>query len=162
MTRSVVRARRDGVDRQLVRFTGDPNCDLSQVWFSDLENCRIGRIRVHPTAPMMVSELLFDQTLSVGDTWVFQSRINDSTGDPCDEFGHGFVHSESQYVMEIRFDPRVLPRDVHAYTRPTLAAPRRRTGDLRLNRHNGVHLVASDVCAGLIGIGWSWPDHSGS
>ena len=159
LTRSVVRAKRDGVDRYLVRFTGDPGCDLSRVSFSDMENCRLGRIRRHPTEPVLVAEMLFDEVLSAGETWVYQYRIADpSGGATCEEFGHGFVRPESQYILEIRFDPHVLPTDVHAYTRPTLNAPRRRTGTLSLNRHHGVHLVASDVCAGLIGIAWSWPD----
>jgi hypothetical protein len=58
----------------------------------------------------------------------------------------------------VRFDPRRLPRTCYSYTRATLHDPAHRTGRLPLNAHHAVHLSASDALAGVLGIGWEWPE----
>jgi hypothetical protein len=156
--RTVVRARRDGIDRFLVRVSGEPNSDMDRVRFGSFENCRLGRVKHHPSQPVMVAELLFDEPIAAGGTWVFEHALIDMTGDPCTEFGHGFVRDEDQYVLEVRFDRSTHPTDLHVYSQSNMTGPARRTADLALNSHNGVHLVATGVCAGVIGIAWSWAD----
>jgi hypothetical protein len=156
--RTVVKARRDGIDRYLVRMTGDPNCDLDQIRFGSFDNCRLGRVKRHRIQPALVAELLFDQPLRAGGTWVFEHSIADPTGDPCTDFGHGFVRDVDQYILQIRFDRATRPSGLHVYSRSNMAGPARRTADLSLNSHYGVHLVATNVCAGVIGIAWTWAD----
>ena len=88
---------------------------------------------------------------------MFEKQIIDESGKPCTEHAHGFLRTEEQYVLEVRFDPDRLPVDCHVFGQPGLHDERRRIGDLALNRHRAVHLHASGISAGLIGIGWSWP-----
>jgi hypothetical protein len=52
----------------------------------------------------------------------------------------------------------VRPVDCHGFVEIGLDTGRQRTQDLRLSDHRSVHVVASDVRSGVIGIGWSWPD----
>jgi hypothetical protein len=155
-SRIVVRAREDGVDRFVLRYYGDAGCDVDTVRLGLLENCRLGEVRRH-AAGIVVAELLFDEMLSAGQTWVFEKQIIDESGNPCTEHAHGFLRTEEQYVLEVRFDPGRLPVDCHVFGQPGLHYERRRIGDLALNRHHAVHLHASGISAGLIGIGWSWP-----
>jgi hypothetical protein len=154
-SRMAVRARRDGVDRFVLRYFGDTGCDVAGVRIRLLENCRLGEVRRHPTG-VVVAELLFDEVLSAGRTWVFEKQLIDDSGGPCTEYAHGFLRAEEQYVLEVRFDPAQLPVDCHAFGKPGLHDERRRTADLTLNRQHAVHLNASRVRAGLVGIAWSW------
>lgn len=157
-SRTVVRAQRDGADRYVMRLFGSPDGDIGQVRLHDLENCRLGRVQRHPTAPVMVAELLFDDVLSAGDTWVFEGWMSDRNGDPQTEHAHGFRHPVDSYALEVRFHAETLPVDCHAYAQPGLYDTRHRIADLELNRHHAVHLVAANVTAGVLGIGWRWPD----
>jgi transcriptional regulator with XRE-family HTH domain len=155
-SRVIVRAREDGVDRFVLRYFGDAGCDVESVQLGLLENCRLGAVRRHATG-VIVAELLFDEVLSADQTWVFEKQIIDETGRPCTEHAHGFLRTEEQYVLEVRFDPARLPVDCHVFGQPGLHDERRRIADLTLNRYHSVHLHASAISAGLIGIGWSWP-----
>ena len=95
--------------------------------------------------------------LSAGQTWVFEKQIIDESGRPCTAHAHGFLRTEEQGVLEVRFDPTRLPVDCHVFGQPGLHDERRRIADLTLNRYHSVHLHAPAISAGLIGIGWSWP-----
>jgi hypothetical protein len=156
-SRTLLRARRDGVDRFVTRYFGDLGCAIGEVIVQPGENCRLGRVLRHPHAPVMVAELLFGTVLAEGDTWVFDDVLIGASGSICVEHAHGFRHSVGQYLLEVRFHQEVLPFDCHAYARPSLDDAPHRTGSLALNAHHAVHLVAHDVTAGVLGIGWSWP-----
>lgn len=155
-SRLLVRARRGGVDRFVVRYFGDPGCAIDRVVVRPGANCRLGRVRRHPAAPVLVAELLFDEVLGVGDTWVFDEQVFDDSGVECVELGHGFRHAAEQYLAEVRFHPTTLPVECFAFARAGLDAARRRTRTLTLSRYHSVHLVVHDVSAGVVGIGWEW------
>jgi transcriptional regulator with XRE-family HTH domain len=155
-SRTAVRALTGGVDRYILRYFGDPGCDVERVRVEAVENCSLGRILKHP-AGVLVVELLFDEALAAGQTWVFEDRISDGTGAPSTEYAHGFRQHGEQHLMEIRFDAAALPVDCHAFAQSSLDDERHRTADLTLNHHHALHLFSSGVSAGLLGIGWSWP-----
>jgi hypothetical protein len=157
-SRTLVRAGRDGVDRHIMRYFGDPDCVIDEVTVRPGENCRLGQVRRHPHAPVLVAELLFGTVLTAGDTWVFDHMLVNESPSVCVEHGHGFRHPVEQYLLEVRFHPDALPLDCHAYARPGLYVEPRRTADLALSTHNTVHLVAHNITAGVLGIGWSWPE----
>jgi len=160
--RLLVRARRDGVDRQFLRYFGDPGCDLDQVRLHSLEHCRVGRVLRHPTAPVLVAELLFTETLRAGDTWVLEYAIHDPIGEPCEEYAHGIRTTEEHYLLEVRFHPEMLPVDCHSYARSGLGEPRVRMADLTPNKDNAVHLAVSGGAAAVTGIAWAWRPHDTS
>ncbi|MEZ0075617.1 multiprotein-bridging factor 1 family protein [Planotetraspora sp. GP83] len=156
-TRVLIRATHDGVDRYFVRCFGEAGSDPERLAVRPLDYCRLGRVLRHPSEPVMVVELLFDETLARGDTWVFEWDCVDMNQTVAREFGHGFRHHVGHYLMEIRFDPAALPAGCHAYARAGLAAPARRLGDLALNAHHAVHLPVANVSSGVRGIAWEWP-----
>jgi hypothetical protein len=154
-SRTVIRARRDGVDRHLIRYYGDAGCAVDRVELDALENCRPGRVRRGPGG-VVLAELLFDHTLRSGETWVFESRWSDATGAVCTEHAHAFTHGGQEYLMEIRFPACTVPTRCHGFVQSGLYDVRRDTADLTLNRHHAVHLLASANAPKVLGIAWTW------
>lgn len=70
----VVRAHRDGIDRYLAVYRGDPGRDPARVTVAARENCRTGRVRRDRETGVLVTELLFDTRLQVRFTQVSAGR----------------------------------------------------------------------------------------
>jgi hypothetical protein len=155
-SRTVVRARQDGVDRHVLPYHGDPGCDIDRIRLNALENCRPGRVLRHP-AGVMVAELLFDRALRAGETWVFESRWTGRTGAVCTEHAHRFPYCGEQYLLEVRFAAAALPVGCHVFAQSGLSGERCATAALTVNRHHAVHLLAGGERPGLRGIAWEWP-----
>jgi len=156
-SRIVVRARRDGLDRYYTRFFGDRGCDLDAVVVEPVDNCRLGRVRRHPSVPVMVTEILFGQSLAAGQTWVFERRISDGGGQPTLEYAYAVRQRVSQYVLQVRFDPAARPVECVSFAQPNLYEPVHRTARLALTPYHSVHLTAGNLVAGVLGIAWTWP-----
>lgn len=156
-TRSTVRALRDGVDRYVARYYGNPSCVPARVRPRPLGNCRLGRFVPHADAPVLVYELLFDHVLRAGDTWVFESALVDPDAGVSTEFAHGFRYPAEQYLLEVRFHPSARPAVCYSFAQCDLDDERHPTGELPLSAHSTVHLVASGVSSGVLGIKWEWP-----
>jgi hypothetical protein len=155
--RTVVQARTDGVGRYIMRWYGRDH-GVDGIRIRPLANFRLGQVRRHPTAPILVAELLFDEFLLAGQTWVFEFELTDANGGRLHEFAHGFNYPVGHYLVEIRFHPAAPPVDCHVYARAGLYAEYRRVKPLTLNRHHTVHHMASNLTAGVLGIAWAWPD----
>jgi hypothetical protein len=156
-TRTAIRAVRDGIDRYVVRYYGNPTCVPTLVRAEALDNCRLGRFLPHPTGQALIFELLFDETLGAGDTWVFESQINDPNSGLTTEFAYGFRHPADQYLLEVRFHPDEPPLRCYSFAQLDLKDDRHPTRELTLSKHNSVHLVASGITSGVLGIKWDWP-----
>ncbi|MET7861537.1 hypothetical protein ABZS81_30940 [Streptomyces sp. NPDC005318] len=153
----VVRAHRDGIDRYLAVYRGDPGCDPARVEVVARENCRTGRVRRDRRSGVLVAELLFDTRLQVGQTYLFGYGFDDGTGGPCGEYVRGFGFGGGQYVLQVRFDEAALPVRCRRFAQATAGAPRAGRTDLALTgRHRTVHLVEQGVRPGLVGIDWDW------
>lgn len=155
-TRAAIRALRNGVDRYVGRYYGGRDCDPGQVRAQPLDNCRLGRFVAHPSAPALVYELVFDQTLRAGDTWVFEAQLADPTAGVSTEFAFGFRYPAEQYLLQVRFHRGALPASTHSFAQFDLNDGRHTTGELALTKHNTVHLIASAVDSGVLGIKWDW------
>lgn len=155
-SRTAIRALRDGVSRHVVRYYGNPGCVADRVRPRALSDCRLGRVVAHPRKPAVVYELLFDRPLKAGDTWVFESATVDRTGEPATEFARGFRFPVEQYLLEVRFSLGALPARCYSFAQRDLTDERHPTGPLTLSGHRGVHLLASGVRSGVLGIKWDW------
>ncbi|MEU3754762.1 hypothetical protein AB0H17_18630 [Streptomyces olivoreticuli] len=153
----VVRAHRDGVDRYVAIHHGDTGCDPGQVAVRATENCRVGRVRWHAKAGVLVAELLFDTRLRAGETYVFGYGFEDGTAGPSSEYVRGFSFAGGQYVLQVRFDGAALPVRCRRFAQSSAGAPRAGQQELTLaGRHRGVHLVEQGVRPGILGIAWDW------
>jgi hypothetical protein len=144
------------VDRHVLRFFGGPECDIERVAVRPGANCRLGAVLRHRSAPVMIAELVFGQSLRAGDTWVFEDDLLEDGNDACTDAAHAFRHPEAQCLLEVRFHPAALPAGCHAYARSGLYTERQRICDLTLSSHGTLHLAATNVRAGVLGIGWDW------
>ncbi|WP_409497080.1 hypothetical protein [Amycolatopsis sp. cmx-11-12] len=153
----LVRARRDQVDRHVVAYFGDAGCDIEQVDVQAVRNCRVGRVHRHPEGRVLVVEWLFDQALRAGETWLYAREFIDRTMPAGTEVAHAFRHAQANHVLEVRFQPSMLPADCYAYVRADLNEDYHRLTDLTLNSHHAVHVVAHGRDSGVLGIAWTWP-----
>jgi hypothetical protein len=156
-SQTVLRARRDGVDRHVLRYFADPGTDLRRVDIEATANCTVGEVRGHRDVPVLVAELCFGQRLRAGDTWVLEHRVTDPTGLPSAIYAHAVRHRVEHYILEIRFHGAAPPLECHAFTQTDLYEPRRPTARLPLTSHHTVHLIGAPLLTGVHGIAWQLP-----
>ncbi|WP_328870562.1 hypothetical protein OHT76_10895 [Streptomyces sp. NBC_00287] len=153
----IVRAHKDGVDRFVAVYHGDPGCTPELMRVQALENCRTGRVRHHHDTGVLVAELLFDTRLRSGDTFLFRYGVEDGTAGVSREYARGFGLAGGQYALQVRFDEHHLPVRCHRFAQHSAAAPRSGRQELPLSgRHHSVHLVEPRLRTGIVGIGWDW------
>ncbi|MFJ9522495.1 hypothetical protein ACIRPK_30130 [Kitasatospora sp. NPDC101801] len=152
-----LRAHRDGIDRYLALYQGDPGCDIGRVTVRAEENCRPGRIRRDPEAELLVAELLLDRRLRTGDTHLLGYGFDDAPAPgPSCEYVRGFNSGAGQYVLQITFHPDALPVRCHRFTSRSPGGEPYETEELTLDGHHCVHLMASALTPCLLGIRWDW------
>ncbi|MEU6485322.1 hypothetical protein [Streptomyces sp. NPDC046887] len=153
----VVRAERNGVDRFVMIHQGENGCEPDRMTPRAGDNCRVGRSRWDADSGVLVTELLFDTRLCVGDTHVFGFAVRDGTGEESNEWFQCFPETGGQYVLQVRFDPAALPVRCHRFTQGPLGTTRRCLEQLTLNRQHGtVHIVDTRIRPGTVGIVWDW------
>ncbi|MEU3163555.1 hypothetical protein [Streptosporangium sp. NPDC006930] len=154
-TLQVVRAQEEA-DRYIMVYRGDLGCDVERVRVRALEDCRVGRVRRDGPSALVVAELLFDQVLRTGETQVIRYELADPSGVETVEYERGFRYPAGHYVLRVGFARQALPVRVRRFARHGAGAVERDLGELSLNAHNAVHLVAGSLEPGLLGIRWDW------
>ncbi|MBP0455003.1 MULTISPECIES: hypothetical protein [unclassified Kitasatospora] len=152
-----LRAHRDGIDRYLAIYQGDPGCDITRVGVRAEENCRPGRIRRDPAHDLLVAELLLDRRLRAGDTHLLGYGFDDAPSPtPSSEYVRGFNSGAGQYVLQVTFHPAALPVRCHRFALHAPGGKPYGTEELTLDGHHCVHLVGSALQPCLLGIRWDW------
>ncbi|WP_441250479.1 hypothetical protein [Kitasatospora sp. McL0602] len=152
-----LRAHRDGIDRYLALYQGDPGCDITRVTVRGEENCRPGRVRRDPAANLLLAELLLDRRLRAGDTHLLGYGFDDAPAPaPSCEYVRGFNSGAGQYVLQVTFHPDALPVRCHRFASHSPGQPPYETEELTIDGHHCVHLVASSLRPCLLGIRWDW------
>ncbi|MER5635901.1 hypothetical protein ABT095_02960 [Kitasatospora sp. NPDC002227] len=152
-----LRAHRDGTDRYLALYQGDPGCDIGLVRVRAEENCRPGRVRRDPAANLLIAELLLDRRLRTGETHLLGYGFDDAPAPlPSTEYVRGFNSGAGQYVLQVTFHPDALPVRCHRFATRSPGHPPYETEELTLDGHHCVHLVASALSPCLIGVRWDW------
>ncbi|PYC66649.1 hypothetical protein C7C46_31130 [Streptomyces tateyamensis] len=152
-----VRAHRDGIDRYLAIYQGDPGSDVSSVRVRAEENCRPGRIRRDRSAQLVIAELLLDRRLRAGETHLLGYGFDDAPAPaPSTEYVRGFNAGTGQYVLQATFDRAALPVRCHRFaSRAPGVAPHERE-ELTLDGRGCVHVVATGLGPCLVGVEWGW------
>ncbi|KJK58838.1 hypothetical protein [Saccharothrix sp. ST-888] len=152
-----LRAHRDGTDRYLALYQGDPGCDIDRVTVRAEENCRPGRIRRDQDAQLLLVELLLDRRLRAGETHLLGYGFDDTPGhEPSCEYIRGFNSGAGQYVLQISFDRDALPVRCHRFLSHAPGEKPCETEELTLDGQHRVHLVASGLRPCLLGVRWDW------
>lgn len=155
-SQQVLRAHRDGVDRYVAIHHGDPGCDAARVLVRASEGCRVGRVRRHQDAGVVVAELLFDARLHDGDTALITYAFEDGSGPASTDYVRGFPFTGGQYVLRVAFHPQALPVRCERFTQSTHSAARHDVSEVLVGRGGAAHLVQDTVKPGLVGLAWQW------
>lgn len=154
--RQVVRAIADDPDRHVAVYCEEPGTDPTAMAFVALENCRVGRVRRHATAPIIAAELLFDRTLRTGQTHLFEYKVTVTDGKPTSVYRRAFRYPSDIYVLSVRFHRGRLPVRCTSYLQQG-EDPEHAVGEeLHLSPGHIVHISTSDVAPGVLGIEWDW------
>lgn len=155
-SRQVVRAVADDPDRHVAVYCEEPGTDPSSMDVVAVENCRVGRVRRHPSAPVIAAELLFDRTLRTGQTHLFEYKVTISDGRPTSVYRRAFRYPADIYVLSVRFHSRRLPVRCAGFVQLG-EDPEQATGEeLALTPGHLVHTSTHDVTPGVLGIEWEW------
>ncbi|GLZ42361.1 XRE family transcriptional regulator [Actinokineospora sp. NBRC 105648] len=152
-TRQVLRAETDGVDRLVVTSwaerRGGPPPTLAGT-----RNCTLGKVNVDVRGGQVAAELLFDHALTRRETIIVEHETHVPTPRPV-AYGHQRMSRlpVREYLIEIRFHPRALPRYCVQFSE---VAGREQVRAITLDSAYTAHAVALDLDPGRYGIRWSW------
>ena len=156
MTRQVMRADIDGVDRFMTMYgNDDPAVPLPEVLA--LERCRVGRVDSVPDSGIITAELLLPRPLRRGEfVTVDYGYVQAAPYPPGDRYERRRRTATRQYILEVAFDPAAQPVRCERYTQ-SLEGPET-VEPLEVDPENGLLLVELDGRPGTVGARWKWPD----
>jgi hypothetical protein len=154
-TRAVFEARTDGQDRWLLIYNSD-DPSAGPPALTTVRNCHLGRQQVDTANGLMVAELMFDQPIRRGETYLIEYEL-ENAGPPyptCNRtHWREFRRPIREYLLEIHFNSATVPGRCQQFARPAgQKHPRMR--NLSLDACQSVHAVAIDFGPGLFGIEW--------
>lgn len=156
-TRQVLRAVAGNPDRYLAVYCADDGTPPEALGAEAVRNCRLGRVRRHPRAPVIAAELLFDHTLRAGQTHLLEYRFTiEETGAVAHDHRRAFRYPVGAYVMSVQFTEPRLPVRCYTLAQPGVDAALEHGDELALAPGRVLHLTARDVQPGVLGIGWDW------
>jgi hypothetical protein len=154
----VLRAERDGAERTICVYDlerpGRPFPDITA-----LQACQIGRVAHDHAAGIVAAEILLEQPLHRGETVILDYVLTHpgppfSRGD--DSYCRKFTTPVREFVLELRFDPAMLPRYCEQYTTdPDNQITSRRRVEVSPDGRG--HAVALDYGPGIFCVRWEWP-----
>ncbi|MDX8140633.1 hypothetical protein SK854_00805 [Lentzea sp. BCCO 10_0061] len=156
-TRQVLRAVAGNPDRYLAVYCADVGTPPDALGVEAVRDCRLGRVRRHPGAPVIAVELLFDQSLRAGQTHLLEYRFTIAeNGARSHDYRRAFRYPVGTYVASVQFTEPCLPVRCYALAQPGVDATQVHGDELALTPGRVLHLTAKDVRPGVLGMGWDW------
>jgi transcriptional regulator with XRE-family HTH domain len=169
-TNMVIQARDDGVNRHMILFSNDPDVDVTRIKATHLQNCRLGRHRVLADSYFVAFELIFDQTLNAGETFIFSYRLDlsDAFLTEAERIANGIELIESTegvrafrrpthtYVLAAKFTPGVMPVRTYRVHAPRRGGIEQAVRELDLSAQGTTHIAVQNPPLGVHGIRWEW------
>ncbi|TDC28732.1 XRE family transcriptional regulator [Kribbella albertanoniae] len=151
-SRQVLRAEADGPDRWVVIMHLDEHDrPLPDIW--PLRHCSLGRTVRRPEDGLLVAELLFDRPLRKGETVITEHElVNVAPYPPATNYERKFRLPVREFVLELCFDPDVLPATCTAFSQLDDGAEQTRVVDVAPE----VHDVVLNFGPGRHGFRWTW------
>ncbi len=149
--RELLRAERPGADRFPQVYQYD---DVEATgWVSALKNCRLGRTVSSRAHRIIVTELLLERPLHVGESILVEYRLQQrGQRSVSTQWERGCLRTMREMHLEVRFAPERLPVSAEKYTvvnGQTRSEPLLLTG-------NVITVVHQDFGPGVTGMRWSW------
>lgn len=158
--RQVMRAETDGPDRWILVHDWADAGGSAQPIVTHVRNCSVGSVYTSQDATVCCVELNFERPLRRGETLLFEYELWNPAAElaatePSDCLGGKFPAPCREYLLELMFDPAVLPARCQQYS---LAAndETRHTRNIPINTSGSAHTIAMDLGAGEFGVRWDW------
>lgn len=155
-TRRVVRARTDGADRMVVLMLLD-HPDAPPPTVTAGLNCRLGRVVHDDVEGLTAAELIFHRPLRAGETYLAEFEVGVSgLAQRVTRLDAAFRQPTANCLIQVRFDPRVLPIRCYPLWQPLTGQPGRLDDEVRVEPNGSTHLALADLPAGRYGLVWEW------
>ncbi|MFC5287036.1 hypothetical protein ACFPM7_08230 [Actinokineospora guangxiensis] len=153
--RMVLRAEADGVRSCVVLHRAEDGDTALPVVVAG-SGCAVGRVRSQPGNRFVVSEILLDRTLSVGQTALVSYEVRWFGTVPALRYSRALRRAPRSYLVEVGFDRLAVPAECHAFTQGDAWAAERGGGRLRVGAFGGAHHLVSDPQEPIVGVRWVW------
>lgn len=154
VSRQVLRAEEDGVDRWVVIMHLDEH-DRPLPLIRPRRRCRLGRVVSRPADGLLVTELLFDRPLARGETIITEHELINRAPYPlATNYERKFRLPVREFVLEVCFDPAAVPARCVQYSR--LEGEEERSRDVTVDGAPSAHAIAMDFGPGCYGFRWEW------
>ncbi len=164
-TQEVIIALEDGATTRSLFFDPeDPTVDVARLHVDDLENASVLREWMDESGSSKLFQISLGRRLAVGETHILRYAVNSAQArrasairmpDSGREIG-GFLRSPALYLLEVRFDPTMLPRSCDQVYQPRPLAPAQVTARLQVNNCHAAHIALINPKPGGHGVAWSW------
>lgn len=154
--RELVRANADRVSRCGVMYLADEDPGNPPT-LAGVRYCRVGRAKFDRSIGLTVAELILDRVLDTGERAMLEFEWRFSPGVSMVHYEYRFCEPVREYVLQVRFEPGIVPAECHRYDRRVVSAPEENRRELWIGGSNTALLAESDVPAGIVGMRWDWP-----
>jgi hypothetical protein len=155
-SRLLLRAEVDGPDRWICGFQRDDPGPPAKLRVEPPH--RIGKVIENPQIGLVVAEILFDRPLNRGDIIILEYTHENRMPRPYSTILETALHVPvREYLMEVRFDPLLLPESCYSFRTAELdadARPQERL--LKPDAIGSVLAVALSAGPCRLGIRWDW------
>ncbi|MFC7612804.1 hypothetical protein ACFQV2_03255 [Actinokineospora soli] len=118
--------------------------------------CVVGRVRAQPSSRFTVAEVLFDRTLAVGQTAVVEYEVRWFGTAIATRYSRAMRRVPRTYLAQVSFHPAAAPAECHVFSQSDAWASEVSGGRLRVGAFAGVHHLATEPQAPILGIRWGW------
>lgn len=130
--------------------------DLGLPDVTALSGCAIGQTRTHEPGRFVLSEILLDRVLRIGDTAAFSYEVQWHGSVASTNFTRAMRQCAREYLLEVVFHPDAVPASCRQFRRDSARLPEIDHGELHLGAYNSAHLLTHDEKSAIVGIRWSW------
>ncbi|MGX7825455.1 helix-turn-helix domain-containing protein [Actinokineospora sp. 24-640] len=155
VVRMVLRAEADGLRSCVVLHRAEETDRTLPVLVAG-PGCAVGRVRAQSAGRFTVAEILFDRTLSIGQTALVEYEVRWFGTSTAIRYSRGMRRGPREYLAQVSFHPAALPTRCHAFTQADAWAPETGGGVLRIGAFSGVHALVSEPASAIVGIRWQW------
>ncbi|MEV6521243.1 hypothetical protein AB0M43_04765 [Longispora sp. NPDC051575] len=153
--REVMRAERDDLSRfYLFWQVDDPTA--GRPGFTDLWGCRPGRHRWDPASGYLITEMLLDSRLDVGDTAIVRYTLDLPGHTPVTRCTRTVSRTVHAFALEVTFAPGTVPVRCASFHQAAADEADEDLRDLRVDPSGSVHLALIEARPGVYGIQLYW------
>ncbi|WP_406635261.1 hypothetical protein [Amycolatopsis sp. WGS_07] len=118
--------------------------------------CRPGNVQLTPEQAFSVTELVLDYPLAPGETAIVEYRFAFRDEEPDLRYDRRFRLPVAEHLLEVHFDPAVLPAECVSYRQDSPTGPELETAEVRVRPGVPVHVIRTGQGPGIHGVRWRW------